>query len=78
MAEPLSANPTVRVTRLDRWTGAGMTTVVGRVRQDPLFHIKLAVLSHNTVRGAAGGSIYNAELLLSQGYLPGADAWKQN
>jgi aspartate-semialdehyde dehydrogenase len=55
-----------------------MTTVVGRVRQDPLFHIKLAVLSHNTVRGAAGGSIYNAELLLSQGYLPGAGAWKQS
>lgn len=58
--------------RLDRWTGSGMTTVVGRVRSDPLFHIKFAVLSHNTVRGAAGGSIYNAELLLSQGYLSGA------
>jgi aspartate-semialdehyde dehydrogenase len=64
--------------RLDRWTGAGMTTVVGRVRRDPLFHIKLVVLSHNTVRGAAGGSIYNAELLLSQGFLAGADAWKQS
>lgn len=58
--------------RLDRWTGSGMTTVVGRVRTDPLFHIKFVVLSHNTVRGAAGGSIYNAELFLSQGYLSGA------
>jgi aspartate-semialdehyde dehydrogenase len=53
--------------RLDRWTGAGMTTVVGRVRPDPLFDVKLVVLSHNTVRGAAGGSIYNAELLVKTG-----------
>jgi aspartate-semialdehyde dehydrogenase len=48
-----------------------MTTVVGRIRNDPLFHIKYAVLSHNTVRGAAGGSIYNVELLVSQGFLSG-------
>jgi aspartate-semialdehyde dehydrogenase len=57
--------------RLDRWTGNGMTTVVGRVRPDPLLHVKLVVLSHNTVRGAAGGSIYNAELLARIGLLPG-------
>lgn len=55
--------------RLDRLTGNGMTTVVGRVRSDPLLHIKLVVLSHNTIRGAAGGSIYNAELLVDQGLL---------
>jgi len=55
--------------RLDRCTGDGMTTVVGRLRPDPLFHIKMVVLSHNTIRGAAGGSIYNAELLVQQGYL---------
>jgi aspartate-semialdehyde dehydrogenase len=48
-----------------------MTTVVGRVRPDPLLHVKLVVLSHNTVRGAAGGSIYNAELLARIGLLPG-------
>jgi aspartate-semialdehyde dehydrogenase len=53
--------------RLDRHTGAGMTTVIGRLRPDPLFHLKLVVLSHNTIRGAAGGSIYNAELLVSLG-----------
>lgn len=52
--------------RLDRMTGKGMTTVVGRVRTDPLFHIKFVVLSHNTIRGAAGGSIYNAELLVQE------------
>jgi aspartate-semialdehyde dehydrogenase len=55
--------------RLDRMTGKGMTTVVGRVRPDPLFHLKFVVLSHNTIRGAAGGSIFNAELLAAQGIL---------
>lgn len=55
--------------RLDRLTGKGMTTVVGRIRRDPLFHIKFVVLSHNTIRGAAGGSIYNAELLVNEGLL---------
>lgn len=55
--------------RLDRMTGRGMTTVVGRLRPDPLFHLKMVVLSHNTIRGAAGGSIYNAELLVKQGWL---------
>jgi len=55
--------------RLDRLTGNGMTTVVGRVRQDSLFHVKMVISSHNTIRGAAGGSIYNAELLYKQGYL---------
>jgi aspartate-semialdehyde dehydrogenase len=53
--------------RLDRMTGRGMTTVVGQLRPDPVFHLKFAVLSHNTVRGAAGGSIYNAELLVKLG-----------
>ncbi|WP_322507695.1 Asd/ArgC dimerization domain-containing protein, partial [Anaerolinea sp.] len=56
--------------RLDRMTGNGMTTVVGRVRADSLFDIRLVVLSHNTIRGAAGGSIYNAELLYRMGYIP--------
>jgi len=53
--------------RLDRQTGRGMTTVVGRLRPDPIFHLKFVVLSHNTIRGAAGGSIYNAELLVKMG-----------
>ncbi|HJR80027.1 MAG TPA: aspartate-semialdehyde dehydrogenase [Anaerolineales bacterium] len=55
--------------RLDRLTGKGMTTVVGRVRRDPILHLKFVVLSHNTIRGAAGGSIYNAELLVNEGLL---------
>ncbi len=56
--------------RLDRLAGGGMTTVVGRVRHDPLFHVKMTVLSHNTIRGAAGASIYNAELLTALGKIP--------
>ena len=55
--------------RLDRMEGAGMTTVVGRIRPDPILDLKLIVLSHNTIRGAAGGSVYNAELLSVLGYL---------
>jgi len=55
--------------RLDLMTGAGMTTVVGRVREDALLDYKMVILSHNTIRGAAGGSIYNAELLVRQGWI---------
>lgn len=55
--------------RLDRLAGKGMTTVVGRLRPDPLLDLKMVVLSHNTIRGAAGGSVYNAELLVDQGWL---------
>jgi aspartate-semialdehyde dehydrogenase len=55
--------------RLDRLTGNGMTTVVGRVRRDPILDLKFVVLSHNTIRGAAGASIYNAELLVKEGLL---------
>ena len=55
--------------RLDRLAGKGMTTVVGRIRRDPLLSLKFVVLSHNTIRGAAGGSIYNAELLVNEGLL---------
>ncbi len=55
--------------RLDRLTGNGMTTVAGRLRRDPILDLKFVVLSHNTIRGAAGGSIYNAELLVNEGLL---------
>jgi len=55
--------------RLDRLTGNGMTTVVGRVRKDPILDLKFVVLSHNTIRGAAGASIYNAELLVNENLL---------
>lgn len=55
--------------RRDRDAGKGMTTVVGRVREDPLFDVKFVILSHNTIRGAAGGSLLNAELMVAQGLI---------
>jgi aspartate-semialdehyde dehydrogenase len=53
----------------DRDAGKGMAVSVGRVRPCPLFDVKFVVLGHNTVRGAAGGSIHNAELLVSQQWI---------
>lgn len=52
--------------RRDRMLDGGMATVVGRLRPDSFFDFKFVVLSHNTIRGAAGGSIFNAELLVQQ------------
>jgi aspartate-semialdehyde dehydrogenase len=52
----------------------GMATVMGRLRPDPLFHYKFMALGHNTIRGAAGGSLLNAELLVAQGYFGQAPA----
>lgn len=56
-------------TRRDVGAGNGMTVTVGRVRSDPVFDVKLVALGHNTIRGAAGGSVLNAELLAARGYL---------
>jgi aspartate-semialdehyde dehydrogenase len=55
--------------RRDREAGRGMTTTIGRLREDPILDYKFVALSHNTIRGAAGGAILNAELLVSQGYV---------
>ncbi len=55
--------------KLDRDAENGMAVTVGRVRECPLLGYKMMVLSHNTVRGAAGAAILNAELLAHQGYL---------
>jgi aspartate-semialdehyde dehydrogenase len=55
--------------RKDRNTGHGMTAVIGRIRPDPVFDIKFVVMSHNTIRGAAGGALLNAELLVAQKYV---------
>lgn len=56
--------------QLDRDTSNGMVSVVGRVRECPVMGLKFVVLGHNTVRGAAGASILNAELFREQGLLP--------
>jgi aspartate-semialdehyde dehydrogenase len=55
--------------RLDRMRGNGMASTVGRLRPCPLLDWKFTVLSHNTIRGAAGAALLNAELLLSLGKL---------
>ncbi len=53
--------------RRDVNEGGGMSVTVGRVRPDPILDIRLVAMGHNTVRGAAGGSVMNAELLVSSG-----------
>jgi aspartate-semialdehyde dehydrogenase len=55
--------------RLDVDAGHGMTTTVGRLRPCGVLDWKFTVLSHNTIRGAAGAALLNAELLKDQGYL---------
>jgi aspartate-semialdehyde dehydrogenase len=55
--------------RRDRNAGNGMATSIGRLRECPLLGYKFVALSHNTIRGAAGCSILNAELLAVKGYL---------
>jgi aspartate-semialdehyde dehydrogenase len=56
--------------QLDRNTSNGMVSVVGRVRECPVMGLKYVLLGHNTVRGAAGASILNAELFREKGLLP--------
>jgi aspartate-semialdehyde dehydrogenase len=60
--------------RRDVHAGRGMAVTVGRVRPDPLFDLRLVAMAHNVVRGAAGGSILNAELLVATGQLAGLAA----
>lgn len=55
--------------RLDVWTQKGMATVIGRLRPCPLLDYKFLVLGHNTVRGAAGASILNAEYVFRDRFL---------
>lgn len=63
--------------RKDADEGGGMAVVVGRLRSDPVMDVSFVAMAHNTVRGAAGGSILNAEVLGRMGRLPGVTegAW---
>jgi aspartate-semialdehyde dehydrogenase len=56
-------------TKLDRDFGKGMGVSMGRLREDNLFDYKFVCLSHNTVRGAAGGAVLMAELLVAKKYI---------
>jgi aspartate-semialdehyde dehydrogenase len=55
--------------RRDVDAGHGMTVTVGRIREDPLFDVRLVALGHNIIRGAAGASVLNAELMAATGRL---------
>lgn len=74
---PSAAIPAIRIrtemdrpqTRLDRMAGRGMGTTVGRLRECNVLDFRLIALSHNMIRGAAGASVLNAELLYSLGKL---------
>ncbi len=56
-------------TKLDRDLSGGMGISAGRIREDSILGWKCVALSHNTIRGAAGGNILNAELLVKKGYI---------
>jgi aspartate-semialdehyde dehydrogenase len=55
--------------RRDLDAGGGMAVSVGRIRRCPLLDLRLTTVTHNTLRGAAGGAVLNAELLVAQGYV---------
>ena len=56
-------------TKLDRGLEGGMGVSAGRLREDTIFDYKFVGLSHNTIRGAAGGALLGAELLYREGYI---------
>ncbi len=64
--DPLRPQP-----RLDVMRGGGMTVSVGRIRPCPVLGLKLAALGHNTIRGAAGAAVLNAELMRADGWIEG-------
>jgi aspartate-semialdehyde dehydrogenase len=55
--------------KLDRELEKGMATIVGRLRECKVLDYKFVLLGHNTLRGAAGGTLLNAELLVARGLL---------
>jgi aspartate-semialdehyde dehydrogenase len=65
----VSDEPSRPQPRLDRDNGNGMTITVGRIFPDNVFDYRFVTLSHNTVRGAAGSAILNAELLIDKGLI---------
>jgi len=72
-ARPLvvSEDPAAPQPRRHAGAGGGMTVTVGRLRPCPVLHVRFLVLVHNTVRGAAGGALLNAELAVAMGLAAG-------
>lgn len=65
----LFSDPDRPQVKLDRNVGNGMGFAVGRIRECPVFDLKMLALTHNTVRGAAGGAVLTAELAYKKGFL---------
>jgi aspartate-semialdehyde dehydrogenase len=65
----LTEEPNRPQPRLDAELGGGMAITIGRLRECPVMHAKFVALGHNTIRGAAGAAILNAELMHSEGLL---------
>jgi aspartate-semialdehyde dehydrogenase len=65
----VSEEPNRPQPRLDADLGGGMAVTIGRVRECPVLHTKFVALGHNTIRGAAGAAILNAELMHAEGLL---------
>ena len=66
MEEPNRPQP-----RLDVGRDGGMAVSVGRIRPCPVLGLKLVALGHNTIRGAAGAAVLNAELMIADGWIEG-------
>ncbi|HKJ45637.1 MAG TPA: aspartate-semialdehyde dehydrogenase [Balneolales bacterium] len=69
VALKLYDEPSYPQPRLHAYEGNGLQTSIGRLRKASVFDISFVTMAHNTVRGAAGGAILNAELLVEKGYL---------
>ena len=77
LALPMSPNPVIQLLserdrpqpKRDAMYGKGMGVSIGRVEVCPVMGVKFFCLAHNTVRGAAGAAILNAEFLVSKGYV---------
>jgi len=67
----VSASPDHPQPRRQVDRGGGMTVTVGRIRPDPVFDVKFVAMGHNVIRGAAGASVLNAELMARRGLLDG-------
>ena len=65
----IATEPDLPQPRRQANTGHGMTVVVGRIRPDPIFDVKLVAMGHNVIRGAAGASVLNAELMVHCGLI---------
>ena len=63
------SKPNLPYSKLNRELEGGMAVSIGRLRKDTQYDVKFVCMSHNTLRGAAGGAVLMAELLCAEGYI---------